>query len=186
MAELVFYNAFSHRPQKNHMEFAENIFQVSPNHIAYSYVFDVSILGDFIRIISSIGVYNIPREPVHMTSADSNIAEYYVPNTEFTDLSSFNGNHPYGSIGSTISLSEFLKDRYISTERARRGRGNGLNEIKYLSFASLGKLVVAARTTGRYDVYNFVNNRRESLIMQDFLRNLLMKDIIMEILNYSI
>jgi len=162
------------------------IFQVSEHHRAYSYVFDVSILGDFIRIISSMGIYNIPREIADRTIADRNIAEYYIPNTEFSDLSSFNGNYPYRSIGSTISLSEFLSDRYISRERSLRGKISGLNEIKYLSFASLGKLVVAARTTGRYDVYNFVNNRRESLIMQDFLRNLLIKDIIMEILNYSI
>jgi hypothetical protein len=166
----------------NHNTELYYIFQVSPDHRAYSYVFDVSILGDFIRIISNSGIINnIPRQ-----TADRNIAEYYVPNIEYSDLSSFNGNYPYDSIGSTISLSEFLKDRYISTERARRERRDGLNEIKYLSFASLGKLVGAARSTGRYDIYDFVNNRRENLQMQDFLRNLLTKDIILEILNYSI
>jgi hypothetical protein len=162
------------------------IFQISEYHKAYSYVFDVSILGDFIRIISSMGIYNIPREIVNGIIADRNIAEYYVHNKEFTDLSSFNGNYPFNSIGSTISLSEFLKDRYISRERALLSRQAGLNEIKYLSFASLDKLVSAAGTTGIYKVYNFVNDKREKLVIQAFLKNLLLTDIIQDILKYSI
>jgi len=171
----------------NHNTQTYFIFQISETSRAYCYVFDVSILGDFIRIISSMGIiYNIPREIAGRTIADRNIAEYYVPNIEFTDLSSFNGNHTYRSIGSTISLSEFLRDRYISRERALHGRRSGLNEIKYLSFASLGKLVVAARTSGRYEVYNFVKGRREILPMKDFFRDLLTKDIILEILEYSL
>ena len=159
------------------------IFQVSEHHRAYSYVFDVSILGDFIRIISQLGrdrntAYYIPTK-----TGLTIINNYYKPDVEFTDLSSFNGNHPYIGIDSTIKLSDFLRDRYVSRDRRDR---SGLNEIKYLSFASLAKLVYSAQTNGLYEIFNFTNSRREMMQMQDFLRNLLNKDIILEILEYSI
>ena len=159
------------------------IFQVSPNHKAYSYIFDVSILGDFIRIIRQLGrdtniSYYIPTK-----TGLTIINNYYKPNVEFTDLSSFNGNHPYVGIDSTIKLSDFLKDRYVSSDRRDT---SGLNEIKYLSFASLAKLINSAHMNGIYEIFNFTNNKRESMHMQDFLIKLLKKDIILEILNYSI
>ena len=159
------------------------IFQVSERHKAYSYVFDVSILGDFIRILSQIGRARNVAYFISIRNGLRNIEEYYIPNVEFSDLSSFNGNHPYVGIDSTIRLSNFLRDRYVSS---RLRAHSGLNEIKYLSFASLEKLVASARNNGIYEIFNFTNNRREALVMQDFLRNLLTKDIILEILNYSI
>ena len=160
------------------------IFQVSEHHRAYSYVFDISILGDFIRIISQLGrarkiAYYIPTK-----TGLTIINNYYKPNVEFTDLSSFNGNHPYAGFDSTIKLSDFLRDRYVSSDRLRDS--SGLNEIKYLSFTSLAKLVYSAQTNGLYEIFNFTNSKREIMPMQDFLRNLLNKDIILEILNYSI
>ncbi len=160
------------------------IFQASQSHKAYSYIFDVSILGDFIRIISQIGrtintTYSIP-----INRGVNNIEQYYIPNIEFTDLSSFNGN-PYTGINSTIRLSDFLRDRYVFSEQLASHQ-SGLNEIKYLSFASLGKIAVAARTTGVYDIYNFVNGRRETLQFQNFFKKILTTDIIDDILRYSI
>jgi hypothetical protein len=138
-------------------------------------------LGDFIRIIYNSGtIYNIPRK-----IADRNIAEYYVNSIRFGDYSSFNGANPTAGTGSTISLSEFLRDRYISTDRAKQNIINGLCEIKYLSFSSLNKLIEAARKDGLYDVFNFSNNKRESMPMKDFLKNLLKKDIIQEILEFN-
>lgn len=164
------------------------IIMTSKEHTAYSYIFDVSILGDFIRIINEnrrSGVYYyIPRQEENGQNADRDISEYYNAKTAFTDYSSFNGRGPLvRDYSNTIYLSDFLKNRYISNHR-REGKGKGLNEIKYLSFATLEKLVAAVNNSS-YDIYNFVCNKRENLQMQDFFKKILKLSIITEILKFN-
>jgi hypothetical protein len=165
------------------------IYQVGDNSIAYSYIFDVSILGAFIRIMNDIGRHHNSAYFVPTNESLTNIGIYLQSNVRFTDLSSFNGNHQRSGPGTTIRLVEFMKDRYISrtmqetNRRLHIRKPSGLDEIKYLSFVSLHKLAAAA-SSGRYELYNFARHRRENLQMQYFLADLLQKDIILFILRY--
>jgi hypothetical protein len=166
------------------------ISQVSEQSVAFAYIFDVSILGAFIRIINDIGSRKNIAYYIPTNDSLVNIDRYLQSNVQFTDLSSFNGqNQQYGSEATTISLVEFMRERYIShkltgTYRRLHSRSSGLDEIKYLSFVSLHKLAAAA-PRGRYDLYNFVRHRRENLQMQYFLGNLLQKDVMRFILSYQ-
>lgn len=165
-----------------------HISQISSRSFAYSYIFDVSILGEFIRIIKEVN----RNSAIYISTGDSlsNISMYLQSNVQFNDLSSFNEDRPHHGTGTTINLMKFLKERNISSRmrethrRLRIHRPSGLDEIKYLSFVSLYKLVQAV-PTGQYRLYNFIKNRREDLDMQHFLVSLLGKDIIRFILSYN-
>jgi hypothetical protein len=159
------------------------ILKVFEHHNAYSYIFDVSILGDFIRIISTIGRSNNIAYFIPTNTSLTNIEEYYVPNIQFGDLSSFNGANPSPGTGtgSTIDLSRFLRERFIRKQPHRTERRHGLDEIKYLSFASLSKLISSARTTGRYNIFIFGISERKNLEIQRFFRNALLNQIILSL-----
>ncbi len=166
------------------------IFQASETTTAYSYIFDVSILGDIIRIIDQIYrqqnmVLNIPAN-----DGFSNIDLFLDANVVFSDTSSFSGINPSYGPNSTIRLVEFMRSRYLSRgifdtyRRMGIRRPSGLDEIKYLSFVSLSKLLTSA-PYGRYDLFNFTRSRRENLQMQVLLIKLLGKDIMRYILSYQ-
>ncbi len=166
------------------------IFQVSDTTRAYSYIFDISILGDFIKIIRDI---HQPQNITFFIPADdglSNLNLYLDANIRYSDTSSFSGANPEVGPENTIRLIEFMRNRYISRgifetyRRLRIHREAGLDEIKYLSFVSLSKLL-AGVPARRYKLFNFNKNRRENLEMQDFLVRLLSKDIMRAILNYQ-
>jgi hypothetical protein len=106
------------------------IFQIKNSSRAYSYMFDVDILGVFERFISNSG----------------------------------------------FNLISFIIARKNNTEGTKR---KGLNEIKYLSFASLHKLVEGG---DKYAIYNFKTKTREPLYYQEIFKALLQTDIIKEIL----
>lgn len=165
------------------------IHQMSRSTIAYSYFFDVSILGVFIKIIKSIPSLKDVILLIPATDKLSNIVNFLETNIRMRDLSSFDGPSSAGS-ETTIKLVEFIKTRYISWKlqemysRIGIQRDSGLDEVKYLSFVSLNK-IVAAVPIGNYDLYNFVKKRRENLKMQDFLVKILTNDIITEILSHT-
>jgi hypothetical protein len=160
---------------------------------AYSYIFDISILGDFIRIIDII---NRPLNiALYIPANDgfSNINSYLDSNVKYSDTSSFNGINNEsieGATGTTIKLVEFMRNRYLSKRIFETYRqlgirmAHGLNEIKYLSFASLSKLIASA-PSGRYDLFNFTKNRLENLKINRLLIKLLGKDIIRFISTYQ-
>ncbi len=166
------------------------IFQVNDIKRAYSYIFDVSILGDFIKIIIEI---HRPRNIAFFIPANeglSNVNLYMDSNIKYSDTSSFSGANPEPGTSSTIKLVEFMKARVISHgifETYRRlgiRRPSGLDEVKYLSFVSLNKLISSA-PGGYYNLFNFNKNRREHLRMQEFLIKLLSKDLIRFINSYQ-
>jgi len=164
------------------------IYQLGDSN-AYSYIFDVSILGDFIRIIKEIySSQNISFLPTN--NSISNIDLYLNNNVKFGDLSSFNGTNTEAGVETTIRLVEFMRNRYISRgiqdtyRRMGIRRASGLDEIKYLSFVSLSKLL-AGVPAGRYELFNFAKNRRDNLQMQEFLIRLLGRNIFRFILNYQ-
>ncbi len=166
------------------------IYLFSERNPAYSYIFDVSILGDFIRIINQIYRQQNIELSIPANDGFSNIDLYLESDIRFSDTSSFNGANPERGYGNTIRLVEFMRSRYLSRgifETYRRmgiTRPSGLDEIKYLSFVSLTKLLASA-PSGRYELFNFNKNRRESLRMKHFLINLLGKDIIRFISSYQ-
>ncbi len=139
------------------------IYQASRRSTAYCYIFDVNILGEFVRIMNEL---NEPR--IFVTPTDdcfTNINQYV----------------EYTRTGITFNVVKFIKERYISHKtreiyrRLHVHQHSGLNEIKYLSFVTLSKLVAASHN--RYRLFNFKKHRREDLEMQYFLVKLLETDI---------
>jgi hypothetical protein len=120
------------------------IFQLHDSSKAYSYMFDVDILGEFVRIIKEF---------------DTRIKYKY----KYLSDSEFN-------------LVDFMIKRQINII----GDIEGLDEIKYLSFTSLHKLVGKKK----YRLYNFKTNERAKLelVYQDIFSRLLETNIIQEIL----
>ncbi len=166
------------------------ISQIGSHSVAYSYIFDVSVLGEFIRIINEVSGHNNVSYFIPTNDGLANIGLYLQSNIQFSDMSSFDGVFPRSGSGTTIKLVDFLKTRNISHKmqeiqrRLHTRRLPGLDEVKYLSFVSLSKLVAAA-PSGRYRLYNFNKNRREDLQMRYFFANLLNKDIFRFILSYQ-
>ncbi len=139
---------------------------------SFTYIFDVSILGDFIRIFESQrGACRIPT-----IYGYKECFSYLVLGEAFEDASSFQGKIRGASDEYTIDLIKFIRERYIPNKI------NSLTEIKYLSFVSLYKLI-GSIPFGYYDVFNFTNNKRERLEHQTFFNRHLQKDIYKEILS---
>ena len=167
------------------------IYQVSESssNPAYSYIFDVSILGDFIRIIKTIPELQKVVLLIPANEGMANVENFLQTNINMKDRSSCDGPYDAG-IETTIKLVDFLKVRYISWKLQKMqkdmgiSRASGMDEVKYLSFVSLRKLI-AAIPHQRYDLYNFTKNKRENLEMQQFLVKILIKDIIAEILSFQ-
>lgn len=166
------------------------IFQINETKLSYSYIFDVSILGVFIKIIEEI--YR-PQKISYFIPTNNGMTNLYFflkDNVKYSDLSSFDGDNSQSGQNTTIKLVDFIKTRAISSkmQNNRRKMGlkskPGLEEIKYMSFVSLSKLVASA-PIGSYNIFNFNKNRRENLRMQNFLVSLLGKDIIRYILSYQ-
>ena len=165
------------------------IYQVSERILAYSYLFDVSILGDFIRIIKGIPEL---QQKVFLIPANDDwdkIENFLQTDININDYSSFDGPYNAG-IDTAIKLVEFMKTRYISShirdsyKKLKITRPSGMDEIKYLSFVSLQKLIDAVPHQ-RYDLYNFATRTRENLEMQPFLIKILINNIIDEILCFQ-
>lgn len=160
------------------------IYQVSKTTKAYSYIFDVSILGEFIKIITD---YYRPKNTTYFIPNNnglSNIHLYLDANVNYSDSSSFSGTHANYSPYSTIKLVEFMKKRVISYGLLYYLgiRSSGLNEVKYVSFTSLSKLMDCAQS-GTYNLFNFNTNKREKLQMNKFFIKLLNKDIMKSIVS---
>ncbi len=134
-----------------------NYYYINPssNGNSFSYIFDVSILGDFIIFLKdnnkSIGT----------------ILSYLITDDSLDE--SIQGKRY------TIDLIKFMKERYIPKKI------DTLTEIKYLSFASLNKLLDSI-PSHNYNIFNFTNNRRERLEHQEFFNKHLQNDIYREIL----
>ena len=168
------------------------IYQVSRSDIkpAYSYIFDVSILGDFIRIIKNISQRQNTIFLIPANEGMANVENYLESNIKIKGCSSFDSKYNSGT-DTTIKLVEFMKTRYISwkLKKMQMDRGvkkrPGMDEIKYLSFVSLKK-IVAAIPSKHYNLFNFTTNQREYLEMQWFLIKILTKDIIDIIRSYNI
>lgn len=124
---------------------------------SYSYLFDISILGNFIEIINSInnGLEIILPYP---SGAKFPIIKY-LSNDNFSDNSSVYGKlDGIDTNNKTIYLIPFLTERYIN----KRIHVDSLNEIKYLSFPSIEKIFSSIHS-GQYELYNHTTRRRETI-----------------------
>ncbi len=166
------------------------IHQMGRKHTAYSYFFDVSILGVFIQIIRDIPSLKDTIHFIPTGSSMTNIQEFLKTNIKMTDLSSVDGPSIDG-FETTIELVNFIKKRYISEKNLKMCRQmgathqSGLDEIKYLSFVSLNKIIDAPFQNNKYELFNFVKNRREELPLDEFLVRILENDIIVQILDHT-
>uniref|UniRef100_A0A6C0HVU3 Uncharacterized protein n=1 Tax=viral metagenome TaxID=1070528 RepID=A0A6C0HVU3_9ZZZZ len=137
-------------------------------NISYSYIFDVSVLGDFIKIM----IENDPSLKVPTVNTMSNLSTYLISNAQFEDKSSFDGEastnyFPFFIYGDdipiinypTINLVKFMNERIVSSEYRSQYKQIGLNEISYLSFASLKKILDSV-SSGNYNMYNFTTKQR--------------------------
>jgi hypothetical protein len=161
------------------------IHQMGNTHYAYSYFFDVSILGVFIQIILSL---ENEANLIPTSYGLANIDKFLQKNITMRDYSSFDGPH-YPGFETTIKLVEFIKTRYIS-ERLQRTYKQmgihpqaGLNEVKYLSCVSLTE-ILDALPHKRFHLVNFVKNIFENLKMQTFLVKILSNEIFEELKTY--
>jgi len=130
--------------------------QQMPHSEAYTYIFDISILGDFIIIINN----NNPGLQIKLPHpvGKSLYLTNYVSNDNFTDMSSVHGNINGLSHLTTINIIQFMIDRQIDYKYS----SPSLNEIKYLSFPSLFKLMESI-PKDYYDLYNQKTQTRERL-----------------------
>ena len=127
------------------------------NSDAYSYVFDVSILGDFIEIINSINngmplIIPYPNGRIYPLIS-------YLSKNKYSDESSVHGKQS-GSSYNTIDLIKFMKERYIDNHR--KMPPDSLNEIKFLSFPRLNN-INRRISSGTYDIYNSNTKNRETI-----------------------
>jgi hypothetical protein len=135
---------------------------------AFSYIFDVGILGDFIQIINDMNKgYKLIVPYPHGREF---ILSKYILYVNFSDRSSVHGvaNDEVAEYN-TIDLNQFMIDRYVD----RPVPVHSLNEVKYLSFPSLFKLQDEFRRTRSYNIYNSITNSRERLDLDRLLINIL-------------
>jgi hypothetical protein len=77
--------------------------------------------------------------------------------------------------GSIFNLNDFMINRQITTRR----RITGLDEIKYLSFTSLNKLVEGGK---KYELFNYYTHTRETLEYKYIFIRVLQSQVIKDIL----
>ena len=154
------------------------IHDITEGRNAFSYIFDVGILGDFIEIINTTN--RRQKLIVPYPGGREFILSDYILYVNFSDKSSVHGIVD-GEIAehNTIDLKQFMIDRYVD----RKTPVHSLNEIRYLSFPSLFKLKDEFIRTRRYNIYNPITKSRESLELDRLLVNILigsLPDIIMQ------
>jgi hypothetical protein len=123
---------------------------------SHSYLFDISILGNFIEIINSInnGLELIFPYP----SGNKYPIIKYLSDDNFSDISSIHGAIDGKNTHKTINLIPFLTERHIE----KRIYIDSLNEIKYLGFPSIEKIFSSIHI-GSYNLYNHKQHRRDTI-----------------------
>jgi hypothetical protein len=153
----------------------------NPDAYAYSYIFDISILGDFINIMKYYSNNKLEIK-IPDPSGKQLYLVNYISKEKFSDKSSVHGILD-GKLDRTseltINLTKFMIDRQIYTHRMPHS--HSLNEIKYLSFPSLFKLIDSLSKEGSYNVYNQSTNRRERVSFERILIKILNSQLIDDI-----
>jgi hypothetical protein len=153
--------------------------QKMENSDAYSYIFDISILGDFINIMKYYSNNNL-KIKLPDPSDNKLYLLNYISRDNFLDKSSVHGTVNGISDELTINLTQFMIDRQIDNIY-KMSHSNSLNEIKYLSFPSLFKLIDSLSKEGSYNVYNQSTKRRERVSFERILIIILKSQLIDDI-----
>ncbi len=128
---------------------------------SYSYVFNISILNDILKIICELSKEIQIKLPVDLIRFKTiNICDYY-KNNEF-------------------NLKKFLKDREISSPK--KIKFHSLNEIKYISYPRLNELL---KGDSDYNIMNFKTGKRSRINYSKFMKNFMKKSLLKEINNIS-
>jgi len=125
---------------------------------SYSYVFNIKILTDMVKIICELSKEVLIKLPINSIKYKSlNLCNYY-KNGEF-------------------DLKNFLKDREIPSPK--KVKFHSLNEIKYISYPRLSELL---KSETDYNIMNFNTGTRSKInyskFMKKFIKKSLLKNII--------
>ena len=147
-----------------------------------TYIFDVSILGNFIHIICKnepgkkikLPVPNPPQGPV--VSKQINLIDY-LDTRKYLDFSSVDPDPtkaqamPAGTNKNlSILLEKFMEDRVLTEPHFKPG----LNEVKFLSFSNFGSLYAEINNPD-YHLKNSSTGLREPIPIKDYMKNQIIK-----------
>jgi hypothetical protein len=128
---------------------------------SYSYVFNIKILTDIVRILCGLSKEVLIKLPINSIKYKSiNLCNYY-KNSEF-------------------NLKNFLKDREIPSPK--KVKFHSLNEIKYISYPRLSELI---KNDTDYNIVNFNTGLRSKINYSKFMKNFIKKSLLKEINNIS-
>ncbi len=126
---------------------------------SYSYVFNIKILNDIVRIICGLSKEIQIKLPINSIKYNSlNLCNYY-KNNEFV-------------------LINFIKDRIIPS--SKKIKFHSLNEIKYISYPRLSELL---KNDTEYNIMNFNTGTRSKINYSKFMKKFMKKSLLTEIFN---
>ncbi len=124
---------------------------------SYSYVFNIKILNDIVKIICEQSKEVLIKLPINSIKFKYiNLCNYY-KNNEF-------------------NLKKFLKDREI--ESPKKVKFHSLNEIKYISYPKLSELL---KGDNEYNIMNFNTGTRSKIIYSKFIKNFMKESLLKDI-----
>ncbi len=134
-----------------------HIYQNKKN--SYSYVFNIKILTDIVKIICGFSKEIQIKLPINSIKYKSlNLCNYY-KNSEF-------------------NLKKFLKDREIPSNK--KIKFHSLNEIKYVSYPQISGLL---KNENEYNIMNFNTGIRSKIIYSKFMKKFMKKPLLTDINN---
>jgi hypothetical protein len=132
-----------------------HIFENKKN--SYSYVFNINILNDIVRIICGFSKDVQIKLPINSVKYKTiNLCNYY-KNSEF-------------------DLKKFLKDREIPSPK--KVKFHSLNEIKYISYPRLSELL---KSETDYNIMNFNTGTRSKINYSKFMKKFIKKPLLKNI-----
>jgi len=157
-----------------------NDYYIYDNDGSYTYIFDVSILGNFIDIIIKNGINRISLPVPH--GIELKLIDY-LDNSTFNDLSSVDSTQIIGSENKnlTIKLTRFMSDRIIDNYRFV----HSLNEVYYISFPCLHDIINISKDHNEYYLYNYKINKRFTIEFLAYFKRMLTFPILKQILDVS-
>jgi hypothetical protein len=141
---------------------------VAYDRSSYTYIFDISTLGNFIEQMNNNGETRFNKYMLRGSFPPGDQSS--VTDNMFTNFIGCRSN------SLTIDLPRFMQERPVPTVRP----GHGLNEYYAIGFPVLDDLQTRARATGKYNFFNEVTKTRESLAMTDILMGLIERPSIIQ------
>jgi hypothetical protein len=136
------------------------------NTKSYSYVFNINILNDFVKILCGLSKKIIIKLPITSIKFKLiNLCDYY-----------------FTSEGNKFNLIRFIKDREI--ESNKKISFNSLNEIKYISYVKLSELLLEDNSINinvNINIVNFKSGTKTKINLSKFLKKFIKKPLLKDI-----